>query len=139
MEIERAALVTIDVRTTTREETIDISALVHGAIRKRGVASGIVVVFCPHTTAGITLQENTDPTVKSDLARHLRKLVPQHERFEHAQENQDAHIKSSLVGTSISLVVDGGKPVLGTWQALFFCEFDGPRQRRVLVKVMSER
>ena len=128
---------TIDVRTTRREEMIDVTSLVRGAVRKSGVQSGIAVVFCPHTTAGIAIQENSDPTVRSDMVRHLAKLVPQHEGFEHSEDNQDAHIKSSLVGQSISLIVDQGKVVLGNWQALFFCEFDGPRSRKIHVRVIA--
>lgn len=127
-----------DVRTTTRTETIDITSLVRSAIRKSGVDSGIVCVFCPHTTAGLTIQENSDPKVKTDLTEQLSRLVPHDGTYVSAEANSDAHIKSSIIGASLSLIIDGGKPVLGTWQALYFCEFDGPRSRRVMVKVVSD-
>jgi secondary thiamine-phosphate synthase enzyme len=130
------AIETLDVRTTTRIETIDITSLVRAAIRKSGVDSGLACIFCPHTTAGITIQENSDPRVKSDLSAQLSKLVPHDGPYANADNNSDAHIKSSLVGSSLTLIIDNGKPVLGTWQALYFCEFDGPRSRRLVVKVV---
>jgi len=131
-----AATEILDVRTTTRIETIDITSLVRAAIRKSGLDSGLACVFCPHTTAGLTIQENSDPQVKSDLNQHLAQMVPAGAPTVSAATNSDAHVKSSLIGASITLVVDGGKPQLGTWQAVYFCEFDGPRSRRVLVKVV---
>lgn len=130
---------TIDVRSTTREELIDITRLVRDAIRSTGVTSGLAVVFVPHTTAAIALQENSDPSVKSDMLSHLRALVPRDVGSgRHADDNVDAHIKAAIVGQSLTVVVDGGKPVLGQWQAVFFCEFDGPRQRRVLVRAVAD-
>ena len=138
---EMASPEILDVRTTTRIETIDITALVRAAVRKSGVDSGLACLFCPHTTAGLTIQENSDPRVRTDLAEHLSKLVPARQQggaYAKADDNSDAHIKSSLVGASLSLIVDGGKPVLGTWQAVYFCEFDGPRHRNVLVSVVGE-
>ncbi|HLU65196.1 MAG TPA: secondary thiamine-phosphate synthase enzyme YjbQ [Kofleriaceae bacterium] len=127
---------TIDVRTTTRSEMVDITALVRAAVKKSGVASGLACVFCPHTTAAVTIQENTDPTVKADMVRHLSLVVPREAGSERPDQNSDAHIKGSLVGQSLTLIVDGGRPQLGHWQAVFFCEFDGPRERRVLVRVI---
>ncbi len=129
-------LETIEIKTTTREEMIDVTALVRGAVRRAGIEGGMAVVYCPHTTAGVTVQENSDPTVKSDMLAHLRKLVPKDAGFAHAEDNSDAHIKCSLVGVSTTLIVDGGRPQLGHWQAIFFCEFDGPRDRRLLVRVI---
>lgn len=134
-----AATETIDVRTTTRCETIDITSLVRAAVKKSGVDSGIAIVFCTHTTAGLTIQENSDPNVKAELTAHLVRMVPHGEAAPSSATNVDAHVKSSLIGASLSLVVDGGRPVLGTWQAVFFCEFDGPRSRRLLVKVVGDR
>lgn len=128
---------TIDVRTTTRCETIDVTSLVRAAIRKSGIDSGLAVVFCQHTTAGLTIQENSDPQVKAELTAHLIRLVPHGTAAVSAATNVDAHVKSSLIGASIALVVDGGKPALGPWQAIYFCEFDGPRNRRILVKVVG--
>jgi secondary thiamine-phosphate synthase enzyme len=132
-----SSLETIAVRSTTREEMIDITRLVRDAIRKLGVQSGIACVFVPHTTCALTLQENTDPNVKTDMMAHLRKLVPRDAGFTNEEENTDAHIKSTLVGASVTAPVEAGKPLLGHWQALFLCEFDGPRDRKVHVRVLG--
>ena len=133
-----AVMETIDVRTTTRSEMIDITALVRAAVRRSGVSSGLACVFCPHTTAAVAIQENSDPQVKSDMVRHLGLVVPREAGSERPDQNSDAHIKGSLVGHSLTLIVEGGRPQLGNWQAVFFCEFDGPRERRVLVRVLGE-
>ena len=125
----------LDVRTTTRIETIDITALVRAAVKKAGVQEGLCCVFCPHTTAGLTIQENADPTVKADMMQHLSKLIPK-EGFTHDEGNSDSHIKSSVVGASTTVLVENGRLLLGHWQAIFFCEFDGPRDRRVHIKVV---
>jgi secondary thiamine-phosphate synthase enzyme len=130
-------LQTIDVKTATREEMIDITAQVRAAIRRAGVDHGIACVFSPHTTGGLTIQENSDPDVRADMVGHLARVVPQKAPFRHGEGNSDAHIKASLVGASATLIVADGKPMLGTWQAVYFCEFDGPRERRVLVKVVA--
>jgi secondary thiamine-phosphate synthase enzyme len=127
----------LDVRTTTRSELVDITSVVRNAIRASGVESGIACLFCPHTTAGLTIQENTNPSVRRDLLARLDLLVPRDGGYEHSEDNEDAHIKSSLLGVSLSLVVDGGRPHLGQWQAIYFCEFDGPRSRRLLLKVVA--
>ena len=127
----------IEIRTTKREEMIDITSLVRGAVKKAGIASGVAYVYCPHTTAAVTLQENADPDVKSDLLALLARLIPQDGRFQHAEGNADAHIKGSLLGASQVVPIEAGKLLLGTWQAVWFCEFDGPRSRRVLVKVLE--
>jgi secondary thiamine-phosphate synthase enzyme len=126
---------TLDVRTTTRVETIDITSLVRSAIKKSGIDSGIACVFCPHTTAGLTIQENSDPQVRAELMDHLTNVAPRSESA--GTGNNDAHVKSSLVGVSLTLIVEGGKPVLGSWQAVYFCEFDGPRSRRILIRVVG--
>jgi secondary thiamine-phosphate synthase enzyme len=131
-----AAAETFDIRTTSRTEVIDVTALVRAAVRKSGVSGGIACVFCPHTTAGLTIQENSDPRVRTDLSEHLDKLVPHDGPYVNADNNSDAHIKSSLVGASLTLIVDGGRPLLGTWQAIYFCEFDGPRNRLLQIRVV---
>ena len=131
-----AATEILDVRTTTRIETIDITSLIRAAVRKSGIDAGIACVFCPHTTAGLTIQENSDPQVRADLTSHLSKLVPHDGPYVNADNNSDAHIKSSVIGASLTVIIDGGKPALGTWQAIYFCEFDGPRSRRVMVRVV---
>jgi secondary thiamine-phosphate synthase enzyme len=128
---------TIDVRTSTRSEMIDITALVRAAVRKSGVPAGLACIFCPHTTAAVTIQENSDPAVKADMVRHLGLVVPREAGSDRPDQNSDAHIKGSLVGQSLTLIVEGGRPQLGNWQAVFFCEFDGPRERRVLVRVVQ--
>jgi len=130
-------LQTINVRTATREEMIDITAQVRSAIKRSGVSDGICCVYTPHTTAGITIQENSDPDVKADMVGQLARMIPKNAPFRHDEGNSDAHIKSSVIGATATLIVDDGKALLGTWQAVFFCEFDGPRERRVLVKVVS--
>ncbi|MCC6999483.1 MAG: YjbQ family protein [Deltaproteobacteria bacterium] len=127
----------IDLKTTTRDETIDITSLVRQVVKKLGVDAGICYVYCPHTTAGLTLQENSDPDVKKDLLAQLARMVPRDAGFVHSEDNSDAHIKGSLVGSSLSIPIEKGKLLLGTWQAVFFCEFDGPRSRKVLVKVIA--
>ena len=127
---------TLDVKSATREEMIDITGPVRAAIRRSGVTSGLCVVFCPHTTAALTIQENADPDVKADMLAQLQRLVPRDAGFRHAEENSDAHIKASLLGASVTVLVEDGKPLLGTWQAIFFCELDGPRERRVQVRVV---
>jgi secondary thiamine-phosphate synthase enzyme len=132
-----AAIQQIEVRTTRREEMIDITSLVRGAVKKTGVQSGVAWIFVPHTTAGVTIQENADPTVKSDLLAHIARLIPKDGGFQHAEGNADAHIKSSLIGASQAVFIEGGRLVLGTWQAVWFCEFDGPRERRVQIKVLE--
>jgi secondary thiamine-phosphate synthase enzyme len=127
---------TLDLRSSTRIETIDITSLVRAAIRKSGIDGGIACIFCPHTTAGLTIQENSDPRVRTDLAQQLSTLVPHDGAYVNADNNSDAHIKSSLVGASLTVIVEAGKPVLGTWQAIYFCEFDGPRNRTVKIRVV---
>jgi len=124
----------IDVKTTTRSQVVDVTSLVRSAVRATGIEEGLACLYCPHTTAGITLQENTDPNVKRDLISQLTKLVPHSGDYATNEGNSDAHIKSSIVGQSITFIVEGGKPLLGTWQNIYFCEFDGPRNRTLYVR-----
>ena len=116
---------------------VDITRLVCEAIRELGTTDGSVAVFVPHTTAGITIQENADPDVVRDLLMELERIVPFEDGYRHVEGNAAAHIKSSLVGASALLLVEKGEPVLGTWQGVYFCEFDGPRTRRVWVKSLG--
>jgi secondary thiamine-phosphate synthase enzyme len=127
----------LEVRTSRREEVVDITGLVRDAVRTSGVADGVAWVHVPHTTAGVTLQENADPAVKSDMLGLLARLIPQDGRFAHDEGNADAHIKASLVGACQAVLVEDGRLVLGRWQGIWFCEFDGPRARQVLVKVVA--
>jgi secondary thiamine-phosphate synthase enzyme len=131
-------IVTIDVRSATRQEMIDITGPIRAAIKRSGATSGLACIFCPHTTAAVTIQENADPDVKSDMLQHLSKLIPKEAGFKHGEGNADAHIKASVIGPSVTVIVADGRPVLGTWQAIFFCEFDGPRERRVMVRVLGD-
>ena len=128
---------TITVRTKDRIALVDITSEVRAAVRGAQVEEGVCYVYVPHTTAGITINESADPSVGKDMLDHLSELVPQHRSFRHAEGNADAHIKSTMVGCSATIVIHSGALVLGTWQGIFFCEFDGPRKRKVHVKVIS--
>jgi secondary thiamine-phosphate synthase enzyme len=125
-----------DVQTPTREAFIDITQPVADEVRKSKVQSGLCVVYVPHTTAAVTINENADPTVKQDLLMTLRKAVPDSLPYAHSEGNSPGHVKSSLVGASVIIFVEDGRLVLGTWQGIFFCEFDGPRRRQVYVKII---
>ena len=128
---------TITVASSAREEMIDITRGVEKFLREDGRESGVCVLFVQHTTCGMTVNENADPDVQSDMLGFLKRLIPQHEpHFKHGEENSDAHIKSSLVGTSVTVPFENGKLVLGRWQAVYLCEFDGPRQRKVVMSVL---
>ena len=127
---------TLSVATRTRTELRDISREVQAAVDRIGVTEGIAFVYCPHTTAAVTINENADPTVVRDFLTHLNREIPHDGDYRHAEGNSDAHIKSILVGASRTVPVSEGKLALGTWQGIFLCEFDGPRRRRVLVTVL---
>ena len=127
--------VTFNVTTARRSQLVDVTQRVAEAVERSGVADGICHVFVPHTTAGVTINEGADPDVASDIASHLAEIVPKEAAFEHAEGNSDSHIKTVLVGPSCAAPVKNGKLALGTWQAIFLCEWDGPRTRRVEVGV----
>ena len=124
---------------TAREGFYDITPSVKKAIKSTKASSGICVVSCPHTTAGITINENADPDVVEDLLLGLEKAFPDRPEFRHAEGNSAAHLKAGCIGASVTLIVDGGLPVLGTWQGVYFCEFDGPRNRRYHIKIVESR
>jgi secondary thiamine-phosphate synthase enzyme len=126
---------TFQVRTSTQTEFVDITRSVQEAVRKIGVEDGICTVFVPHTTAAVTINENADPSVVHDIVMELNKIIPYKDAYHHMEGNAPAHIKASLVGCSEIVIVESGKLVLGTWQGIFFCEFDGPRSRKVHVIV----
>jgi secondary thiamine-phosphate synthase enzyme len=127
------------VNTRTRTEMIDLTDRVEAAVREADVQNGDVVVFCPHTTAGITINENADPSVVHDILLALDDAVPRSRaEYRHSEGNSDAHVKSSLVGCSEQVLLKNGSLVLGTWQAVYFCEFDGPRSRRVILQVRGQ-
>ena len=100
--------------------------------------SGLVYIYVPHTTAAVTINEGADPSVKSDILNYLQELIPQSDRFKHKEGNSDSHIKSSLIGNTVSIIVDKGNLILGTWQAIYFCDFDGPRNRKVYIKLIKQ-
>ena len=122
------------VRTGSRFEMIDITGEIRSILKKSGIREGVCHLFVPHTTAAVTINENADPDVPKDILAELDKIVPLHDAYRHMEGNSAAHIKASLFGSSETLLVDGGSLVLGTWQSVFFCEFDGPRTRKVLVE-----
>ncbi|HOU49918.1 MAG TPA: secondary thiamine-phosphate synthase enzyme YjbQ [Smithella sp.] len=129
---------TISLETHARFEMLDITAAVQTAIREEGATSGLCLVYTPHTTAAVTINENADPDVPRDILAALDKAVPLSAHYRHAEGNSAAHVKSSLVGASELVIIENGRLVLGTWQSIFFCEFDGPRTRKFMVKVLSK-
>ncbi len=132
-------MVELSVRTSKREELVDITEQVQSVVTRSGVQNGVCWVFVPHTTAAVTINENADPSVKVDILEQLRRLVPSDLRYHHTEGNADAHIKAVLVGNSVAVPIVNGRLRLGTWQGIFFCEFDGPRSRRVWVEVTEGR
>ncbi|MBN2323700.1 MAG: YjbQ family protein [Spirochaetes bacterium] len=125
----------ISVISNTREEMINIDPAVAEFIRGSEVREGVLTVFIPHTTAAVTINENADPRVVGDILTELRTMVPKRASHTHGEGNSDAHIKASLIGHSERLIVSGGRPLLGTWQSIYFCEFDGPRTRRIFLHI----
>ena len=125
-----------NVKTKKVDEFIDITYLVEQTLKESGFRDGVVVIFCPHTTAGITINENADPDVVRDILVTLEKSFPRHGDYKHSEGNSSAHIKASLMGSSATIIVDNGKLVLGTWQGIYFTEFDGPRNRKVYIKLL---
>jgi len=127
----------LSIKTSRREEIIDITDLVQKAVTDGEHQSGILFCFVPHTTAGITINENADPDVKRDILYKLNKEIPRDDGYHHAEGNSDAHIKASLMGFSLQLLFEDKRLILGRWQGIQFCEFDGPRNRRLIVKVAA--
>mgnify|MGYP001820925448 FL=1 len=127
----------IQVRTGGRTDFVDLTGEVQGAVSELGVTEGAVVVFNPHTTAAVTINEGADPDVVRDMTAALDRIVPWNDGYRHAEGNAAAHIKASMFGSSVTVIVSGGKLRLGTWQKIWFCDFDGPRQRRVWVRALA--
>jgi secondary thiamine-phosphate synthase enzyme len=125
----------ISIQSGERTEFIKLDAQVKKVIEESGVKDGVCYIYVPHTTAGVTVNEGADPAVAQDMIGRLEQLVPRDAGYVHAEGNADSHIKASLVGASAIVLVKGGAPILGTWQSIFFCEFDGPRRRQVLIRV----
>ncbi|MCZ0756196.1 secondary thiamine-phosphate synthase enzyme YjbQ [Anoxybacillus sp. J5B_2022] len=131
-------LQSFSIRTTKRDEMVEITHFVAEAVRKAGVLEGIAIIYCPHTTAGITINENADPDVKRDMIRRFDETYPwEHPLDRHAEGNTAAHMKASTVGASQHVIITNGQLLLGTWQGIYFCEYDGPRQRTFFVKVWN--
>ncbi len=129
---------TIQLGTPDRTALLDITDLVAGKVREREVADGLCIVYVPHTTAGVMINEGADPAVMQDVANTLEKLVPWKAGYHHGEGNSAAHIKSILVGGSVQVLVEGGRLLLGTWERIFLCEFDGPRTRKIHVKILRD-
>ena len=127
--------ISISVKTGSRVEMLDITSYVQKEISKSGVKDGVCTLYVPHTTAGITINEGADPSVCTDILTKLNELVPPNAGYHHMEGNADSHIKASLIGNSVSVMVENGRLILGTWQKIFFSEFDGPRSRRVFLKI----
>jgi len=127
--------ITIKVKTGSRIDMKDITSSVQKEVSKAGTTDGICTIYVPHTTAGITINEGADPAVCQDIIKKLNDMVPPNAGYRHMEGNADSHIKASLIGSSVSVMVENGRLVLGTWQKIFFCEFDGPRSRRVYIKI----
>jgi len=128
----------ISVKTSSRTEFVDITTEVQKAVRESGLHSGLCMVYVPHTTAAVTINESADPSVKRDILMVLNQMVPWKADYRHLEGNSPAHVKSTLVGASELIMVENGRLVLGTWQGIFFCDFDGPRTRKVHLKFMQE-
>jgi len=125
----------VSVRTGSRIEMVDITPMVAEEVSREGATEGLCVVYVPHTTAGVTINEGADPDVCHDILKRLNELVPYSSAYRHMEGNSDAHIKASIMGCSVTVIVENGRLVLGTWQKIFFCEFDGPRSRNVYIKI----
>ena len=127
----------IQLTTKRRCQFIDITAQIADIVKEQKIMFGICIVFCPHTTAGLTINENADPDVQRDIVQHLEEIIPEHKHYAHLEGNADAHIKGSLFGSSLTIIIEKGRLVLGTWQGVYFCECDGPRRREVYVKIIK--
>lgn len=127
------------ITTKNEDEMINITAFVKEDVKKSNVENGMVIVYVPHTTAGITINESYDPDVVTDMLKTFRRLVPKDPNYLHLEGNSHSHVKASMVGSSATIIIKNGKLVLGTWQGVFFCEFDGPRRRTFYTKIIAEK
>ncbi|MFH1647410.1 MAG: secondary thiamine-phosphate synthase enzyme YjbQ [Chloroflexota bacterium] len=128
----------LDIKTGSRVEFQDVTSKIREIVGGSGVKSGICYVFVPHTTAAVMVNEHADPSVVEDIAAQLEVMAPQHDKYRHREGNSPTHVKASLIGDSETVFIEDGKLVLGTWQGVFFCEFDGPRSRHLLVKILAD-
>ena len=128
---------TIQIRTSERVQLIDITSTVQAYVNEKGTQNGIITIYVPHTTCGITINEHADPDVVRDIKMQLGKLVPENAGYHHYEGNSDSHVKSSLIGASETVIISNSQMILGTWQGIFLCDFDGPRTRNVHLKIMA--
>jgi secondary thiamine-phosphate synthase enzyme len=135
----RLTMITLTIRSNQREEMIDVTDRIQDAISVMDFEDGICTIYCPHTTSGLTINEGADPMVCKDILDHLSKLVPQRGNYRHIEGNSDAHIKVAALGSSQAVLVNGGRLCLGTWQRIFFCEFDGPRTRNLWIQALGTK
>lgn len=126
------------ISTEKLQQFVDITYLIHEAAEKSKVQNGIAIIYCPHTTGGIIINENADPDVVRDMIVALDKVFPIEGDYKHFEGNSHAHLKSSCVGAQKTIIINEGKPLLGTWQSVYFCEFDGPRKRKIFIKIMGK-
>ena len=127
----------LSLKTKERNQLVDITQDVISYVSQAGISNGLVTAYVPHTTAGITVNENADPSVKKDILDYLSRIIPKDPGFSHSEGNSDSHIKSTLTGSSQTFIIENGRLLLGTWQGIYLCEFDGPRHRKVYVKIIS--
>jgi len=127
----------LTIPTKSRTELVIVDRDVQSAVQESGVQEGVCILWVPHTTAGVTINENADPSVVRDILHEMNKVIPFQDNYHHMEGNSAAHIKSSLFGPSLTLLITGGRLILGTWQSIYFCEFDGPRRRRLVVKIVE--
>ena len=136
--MQNVPLQTVAVRTTERGEMLDVTDRVARLVRSQNVLEGMAIVYVPHTTAAVTINENADPDVRHDMLKKLETLIPKDEPYYlHVEGNSDSHVKTSLVGSTVTVLVERGRLVLGRWQGIYFCEFDGPREREMMVKLVK--
>jgi secondary thiamine-phosphate synthase enzyme len=129
----------LQIRTQSRQELVDITGELHSEMRSSGVMSGLMVVYVPHTTAGVTINENADPSVRHDILADLDRLVPVSQSYyRHGEGNSAAHLKASLMGSSVMVIIDEGRMALGTWQGIYLTEFDGPRTRKIFIEFLNQ-
>ena len=131
-------MITLSINTSQQTEFQDITGKVEEAILKAQVSDGLALIYIPHTTAGITINEGADPNVQEDILKILNQIIPFKGSYRHSEGNSPAHIKSSLIGSSVSVMIENSRLILGRWQSLFFCEFDGPRTRKVMIKIIPQ-
>jgi secondary thiamine-phosphate synthase enzyme len=130
-------MITLSIKTGQQTEFQDITREVEKAVSNSKISDGLAMVFVPHTTAGITINEGADPSVQEDILRTLNQVIPFKGPYRHGEGNSPAHIKASLIGSSVTVIIEAGRLILGTWQSIFFCEFDGPRTRKIIIKIIS--